>query len=66
MCVKCYDLSLNPLPYRLLLNLLKLDTQFINPLPHMPISRSSNSALKKKKKKNRMSKIWTNGAQLSD
>ena len=34
----------------------------IKPLPHMPISGSSNSAANK----NMMSKIWTNGVELSD
>ena len=33
-----------------------------HPLPHMPILGSSNSAANK----NMMSKIWTNGEQLSD
>ena len=37
-------------------------TKFINPLPHIPILGSSNSAAQK----NMMSKIWTNGVQLSD
>ena len=34
----------------------------LNPLPHMPISGSSNSAANK----NMISKLWTNGVQLSD
>ena len=33
-----------------------------NPLPHMPMFGSSDSAANK----NMMSKIWTNGVQLSD
>ena len=33
-----------------------------NPLPHMPTSGSSNSAANK----DMMSKIWTDGIQLSD
>ena len=34
----------------------------VNPLPHMPILGSSNSAANE----NMMSKIWTNGLPLSD
>ena len=34
----------------------------INPLPHMPILGSSNSAASK----NMMSKLWTDGVQISD
>ena len=37
-------------------------TAHLNPLPDMPILGSSNSAAIK----NMMSKIWTNGVQLSD
>ena len=40
----------------------KLDCLRFNPLPHMPILGSSNSAANK----NMMSKIWTNQVQLSD
>ena len=39
-----------------------LDNFLVNLLPHMPISGSPNSAANK----NMMSKMWTNGAQLSD
>ena len=33
-----------------------------NPLPHMPVLGSSNTAANK----DMISKIWTNGVQLSD
>ena len=39
-----------------------LELADFNPLPHMPILDSSNSATNK----SMMSKIWTNGVQLSD
>ena len=38
------------------------ELELFNPLPHMPTLGSSNSAANK----NIMSKIWTNGVQLSD
>ena len=41
---------------------LKVQQHFFNPLFHMPIWGSSNSAANR----NMMSKIWTNGVQLSD
>ena len=40
----------------------KLSYSPFNPLPHMPIMGFSNSAANE----NMMSKIWTNGVQLSD
>ena len=40
-----------------------IDVQYtFNPLPHIPILGSSNPAANK----NMMSKMWTNGVQLSD
>ena len=36
--------------------------EWVNPLPYMPVLGSSNSAANE----NMMSKVWTNGEQLSD
>ena len=43
-------------------NTSKSHSYHLDPLPHIPILCSSNSAVKK----NMMSKIWTNWVQLSD